>query len=331
MNIIFFAKYYYPHLGGVEKHAQEVAERLEKKGHKITVVTMKHDKKLPTNQTKGGVKILRIPYSNKKTCIWKTLWQYKDLIKKADLIHCHDVFFWCLPFRFVFIKKPIFTTFHGWEGKYPIPFKNKLVRKISERLSKGNICVGDYIQKYYGTKPDYVTYGGTPLFAHGRTQIVGKKTNQIIVIGRLEEDLGINEYLKALRQLKKKYQITFVGDGSYRKQAEKIGKVTGMVKNIKPYLKKHALIFTSSYLTILEAMSIGRPVFALYQNQLKKDYLKLFPGAKYLNISNSAIGLVSQVETNLQGQTLKVEKGQEFAKKQTWDKVVNLYLKLWQT
>ena len=329
MNILFFAKYYYPHVGGVEKHVGEVSRRLVAKGHRVTVLTMQYDRKRPVLEKYQGIKILRIPYSENKFSIWKNIWLKKDLIKKADIIHCHDVFFWYLPFRFLNPSKKVYSTFHGWEGKYPIPFRNKLVRKISEKLSSGNICIGDYIKKYYGTKPNFVTYGGVSSVKKNLT--LTKKYQELIFIGRLEKDMGIDQYLKAFKKIKAKHKlkITFVGDGSYRKQAKKLGQVTGMVKDITPFLNKPALIFSSSYLTILEAMSAGQPVFALYQNPLKKDYLKHFPGAKYIRIASSAEELVSQVNNSLQGRTLKVDKAKGFAKTQTWDKVINIYQKLW--
>ena len=155
MKIIFFTRLYYPNIGGVEKHAREVAEGLVKKGHKITIITLKHDKRLPEIEIKSGVKILRLDYSNNKFSIWKNLLQKKELIKQADIIHCHDVFFWYLPFKFIFPKKKVFTTFHGWEGRYPIPKKNIFIRKISEKLSNANICIGHYLLKYYKTKTKY--------------------------------------------------------------------------------------------------------------------------------------------------------------------------------
>lgn len=327
MNILFFTKYYNPHLGGVEKHTKEVAERLAKKGHQVTVITMKHQKQLPGKETRGGVKIFRIPYSTKKISIWKSIWRHIDLIKSSDLVHCHDVFFWYWPFRLIFPLKKVFVTFHGWEGKYPIPGRSILVRKLNETLTNGNICVGKYLLKHYGTKTSHITYGGVD-------QTINKKNDEaktITFIGRLEKVNGIEEYLTALKKLKEKhnYKVTFIGDGKYRNQAENLGKVTGMVKDITPYLNQARIVMASSYLSILEAMVAGKPVFALSSNLLKKDYLYMFPGAKYINISSSSVELVKQIETNLQGWTLKVKKGQEFSKKQTWDKVVNLYLKLW--
>ncbi len=331
MNILMLTKLYFPHIGGVEKHVEEVARRLVKKGHKVTVITLNRDKKLPETETRGGVKILRLPYSNSKINIWKYLWLKRNLIKKADIIHYHDIFFWHWPFKPLYPLKKVFTTFHGWEGKYPVPYQYKLIRKINELLSSGNICIGDYLLKHYGTKTKYVSYGGVHKSVHDHEQIVKKKISQATFIGRLEKDLGLVEYLKAFKAIKAKHglKITFVGDGSCREQAEKIGKVTGMVKDIKPYLKKPCLVFSSSYLTILEAMLFNRPVFALYQNQLKKDYLKLFPGAKYIHLSGSAGELVNQVNNSLQRQSSQIKKARQFAKSQTWDKVVSLYLRLW--
>ena len=327
------SKYFYPHIGGVEKHVEEVSRELIKKGHRIIVLTLKHNSKLPEIETNRGVKIIRLPYSESKWIIWKNLWQKRSLIKSVDIIHCHDIFFWYLPFKFLFPRKPAYTTFHGWEGEFPIPKKNIFIRQLSEKLSLGNICVGDYIKKHYHTKPDYITYGGVDYTFKSYDRIY-KKNSYVIFIGRLEKDMGMEEYLKALKTIKQKHglKITFVGDGPYRSQAEKIGPVTGMVKTIKPYLKKPAYIFASSYLTILEVMIAKRPVFALYQNPLKKDYLQQFPGARYMRISGSADELIKQFDNALKNPK-KIDrmiiKAHNFAKTQTWDRIADMYLKLW--
>ena len=39
MNVLFFAKSFYPNIGGVEKHLLEISNRLIEKGFKITVIT----------------------------------------------------------------------------------------------------------------------------------------------------------------------------------------------------------------------------------------------------------------------------------------------------
>jgi len=148
MKVLFLARKR-EGIGGVEKHVGEVAKCLIKKGHKITVVA----------ENDMGLLVAR-ENRLKKFKIWWWLWQNRSLINESDIIHAHDVAFWYFPFCFLYLRKPFFVTFHGWEGKFPVPWKNKLIRKISEKMARGNICVGNFIEKWYGTKADYITYGG---------------------------------------------------------------------------------------------------------------------------------------------------------------------------
>jgi glycosyltransferase involved in cell wall biosynthesis len=336
MKIVFLTRFFWPHIGGVEKHVEEVSHELAKKGHQITILTLKHEPNLANIEERRGIKIIRLPYSNNKFTIWREIWGRRNLIRQADIIHCHDVFFWYLPWRFIYLNKPVYITFHGWEGEYPVPFRNKLVRKLWEKLSRGNICVGAYLKKWYGTNPDYITYGAITFRYAGRhSQTLSGKRERCVFVGRLEKDLAIKDYLQILASVKKRYglEIIFVGDGQYAKQAKKIGRVTGFVPDIVPYLKKPVYVFSASYLTILQAMALGQPVFALYQNELKKDYLQQFPGASYLNIAGSASDLLTQFESAFrQPQSLSqtLNQGQKFAQAQTWGKLAQFYLKLWQ-
>ena len=158
MKILMMCRLYCPHVGGVEKHVQKISQSLSLRGHRITIVCEKHDPQLPDFEAKRGVEIYRI-WGSDKWAIWKWWLQHLNLIKDADIIHIHDVFFWFLPFRLPFWHKKVYMTFHGWEGIYPVPWRNKLQHKIAEKLSRGNICVGSYLTKWYGTKPDFITYG----------------------------------------------------------------------------------------------------------------------------------------------------------------------------
>lgn len=146
MKILFITRRCYPQIGGVEKHVGEVAKVLRKKGHTVTIVS-EADIQYP------HIKFLGLIF------IWLWLFKNRKIIEKADIIHCHDVFIWYLPFRFLYPKKPVFTTFHGWEGIWPIPFKNILLKRLASRLSWGTVAVGHFIEKYYGVKVDKITYG----------------------------------------------------------------------------------------------------------------------------------------------------------------------------
>jgi len=273
----------------------------------------------------------------KKFKIWWWLWQHKDLIKNADIIHCHDVFFWYLPFRFIYPNKKVYITFHGYETKFPPSKKAILIRKISEWLSWGNICVGDYIKKWYGTKSDYVTYGAVDLKTQNsklKTQNYSSKL-KILFIGRLEEDTGVLIYLKALelmRQKKISFEFEACGNGSLRGEVERYGMVYGFVKDIGKYIVRSDFVFTSSYLSILEAISRGKIVFSVFQNKLKEDYLKMSPFAKWIIIENSPEKIIEKIHYFMKHQKEKKEIldiAYSWVKMQTWEKVISIYLQLW--
>lgn len=349
MTILFFARLFYPHEGGVETHVREIGKRLVQMGHKVIVITeslesynTSYRSPLPSAKMTGeidGIRIVRFDGGKdgflKKFRIWFWLFRHRQLIIDADIVHAHDVFFWYVPFRFLYPKKPIFTTFHGYETKFPPEKKAVFIRMISEKLSFGNICVGDFIRKWYGTSPTYITYGGVD-FSNSKFQFSNKNNKKIhiLFIGRLEEDIGIRLYLQAIQKIKKTKEVvvTFLGDGSFRKEAEQLGVVT-----TGPYQKREAyeklfgeadVVFASSYLSMLSAMAAKKPVIAVYTNPLKKDYLAMAPFAKCITITDSADVVVSSV-LELRQSEKKVHDAYAWVKEQTWEKVTSMYIKLW--
>ncbi|MBF8250054.1 MAG: hypothetical protein HW400_655 [Candidatus Levybacteria bacterium] len=343
MNILFFSRLFYPHIGGVEKHVIEISRILIKKGHKVNIITEQHSQDLKIKELIEGIEVFRIPKLEKggfkKFKIWKWLWDNRRLIKNADIVHCHDVFFWYLPFRFLFPFKKIFTTFHGYEG-YPLKSKNILIHKISEKLSMGNICIGDFIKKWYGTKPTYVSYGGVSIseiknhpFDKLRTKI--KNENSAIFIGRLDEQTGILTYVEAVNILRKKipsFDFLIIGDGNLKTEIGEKIKILNPVSNAAEYLKNYNFAFVSRYLSILEAMTAKKMVFAVYDNPLKEDYLRMAPFSRYITISNSSSELVSKINyysDNLNEKEKIVENAYKWVKNQTWEELSNVYLKLW--
>jgi glycosyltransferase involved in cell wall biosynthesis len=333
MTILFFTRLFYPHIGGVEKHIMKVGKRLVKKGYRVIVITENHGYK--SHDVINGINIYRIDIGKnewrKKFIIWRWLWQHKNLIEKADLIHCHDVFFWYLPFAFMYITKPVFTTFHGYES-YPITLKAKIQHKIAEVFSNGNMCIGEFIPKWYGTKANIISYGAADF--NSRLKNNGKKYDAAFV-GRLDEQTGIQTYTKTVAIIREKYpnfSFLIVGDGDYKKTAEKSGKVVGFKSNPEKYLQQGEFAFVSRYLSIIEAMQMKKLVFATYDNQIKKDYLLMSPFAKYIVIENSPEHLATKIiyyKTHTKTAKEIIEKAYSWAKNQSWEKLVDDYLRLW--
>ncbi len=354
MNILFFARRFYPEIGGVEKHVWEVSKRLIALGHQVTVITEAPEKSAKTLETINNIHILRIPQQKegkkKKFFIWQWLWQHKHLMQEADIVHCHDVFFWYLPFRFLFPQKPIFTTFHGYES-FPIKKKAIFVRKLSEKLSWGNICIGDFIKKWYGTEPTFVSYGavaaksnvipdliGDPRSLDSRLRgndNIGVQKESAVFIGRLDEQTGILTYVKAFELLKKKYpkfDLGVIGDGKLRKAIDKKVNVLGFQKDPEKYFKKYHFAFVSRYLAILEAFAAKRLVFALYDNPVKKDYLMMAPFAKWIVVAENENVLAEKVRYYIEHpeeEKKLVEKAYAWVSKQIWEEMAKTYMTLW--
>jgi len=335
MKILFLSRLYAPHIGGVEKHVARISDILIKKGHKVTIVTEKHASGLKSKEIINGVEVIRMPHfkdgKSKKFKIWRWLWEHNDLIANADVVHCHDVFFWYFPFRFLYPSKKVFTTFHGYED-FPLRTKDIFVHKISEKLSMGNICIGDFISKWYGTKPSIVSYGAVDI---PRIEKLPNHTNGAVFIGRLDEQTGIQTYTQAVEIIRKKipnFEFLVIGDGKFRSLVNKENKILNAVSNATKYFKNYEFAFVSRYLSILEAMAAKRLIFAVYDNPIKKDYLKMAPFAKQIVIFSSPFELASKIiyyKKNVMTKKKMIEKAFEWAGGQSWNNLVSQYLKLW--
>lgn len=369
MNILFLCASFYPNIGGVEKHVFELSKKLIKKGHKISIITELKSYKLLLESTNNQISkttdnnsihteqidktksIIKSDYKNieisyfdfgknnwlKKFRIWYVLWKNREIIKESDLVHCHDVFLWYLPFRFLYPKKPVYTTFHGYES-YPIKKSAIFIRKISEIMSWGNICVGDFIKKWYGTKPTIVTYGAVDddlINIPQKKSIFYRNKESAVFVGRLDEQTNILEYTRAVDFIKKQmpgFEFLVVGDGKYKSKVEQKYKVTGFVSDPNSYYLKYHYSFVSRYLSILESMAAKRLVFALYDNPVKRDYLLMAPYAKNIIIADSSKELADKVIyylSNPKKEKEKINNAFEWVEKQTWEKMVQIYLKIW--
>lgn len=157
MKILFLCRLYYPHVGGVEKHVEKISNILSRK-HQIKIITEKYDASLKDYEKINGIEIYRLPPGN-KWAIWKWMKVNKHLLKWADIIHVHDVYFWILPFRLRNWRAKTYITFHGYEGNDAPNIKQIFWHKVNKWLTRGNICIGDFHKKWYHVTPDIVSYG----------------------------------------------------------------------------------------------------------------------------------------------------------------------------
>lgn len=336
-KVLMISHHYFPHVGGVERHLDELLRYLKGKKFEFTIITEKFNDELKNVEHRDGNIILRILYRKKKFLgllnIWLCIWKLRSYIKEADIIHIHDVFIWYFPFKFLFPRKPVFITFHGYES-YPVTFKAKFIRKISEYLTNGSICVGEFMKKWYGTKPNIVFYGGVNLNKFCPSS--GDKLKfDAVFSSRLDDQTGVVTYLETVKILINKlhdFKFVILGDGKYRKIAEKVGIVKGFVNDPSMYFKSSKIAFVSRYLAILEAFASKKLVFAVYDNLIKKDYLTMTPFYKWIVIEKDPAILAEKVfeyYKNPKKYDWMINSAHQWVKKQTWEAIGLAYENLW--
>jgi len=341
MNILFLTRRFYPHVGGVEKHIKNISRNLIERGVAVTVITEKENKTEKNYEIRNQTKIYRIPITfskkMKKFQIWFWLLRNRQLIKIADIVHIHDVGFWFLPFKLLYPRKAVFITFHGYEKNCSFSLKAKIIRKINEKITKGNICIGKYLSKWYGIKTNFISYGAAKIKNKNR-----KICYDACFIGRIERDAGILTYLEALKILKKdgiNLKIVICGSGDLNQKVKKFVKknqldvkFTGVVINPDKYLLQSRFSFASQYLAIIEAAQAKKLIFATYATKMKKDYIGFHPLKNSIIITNNPKILAKKIKYFLKNPNKKqklIKSSFDWAKRQTWNNLTNKYMALW--
>lgn len=326
---------YLPRVGGVETHVRSVSQHLQKTGWQVQILTEQFPGLVPV-ETKKGISIHRFAYPRLRffgllSIWWILLTRYTRLIFQAEVIHVHDVFIWYLPLRMIFFWKPVVTTFHGWEGVYPVPQKNILIRQISALLSSKTVAVGKYLEKYYRFTADEIVYGAVEI----PNKLLPKSRREplLLYVGRLDYDTGLPVLLQALHSNGWQGKVIFCGDGLLREQAELAGEVLGWT-DPRPYLKKASVVFAGGYLSVLEAFAYRCAVVAVEENPLKKAYYRLAPFSEWLYVVNNPRDVTKRLSA-VARDTKEVQQHRqrafEWAKKQTWNSLTQRYIRLYKS
>jgi len=349
IRALFLIPHFLPRIGGVERHTYYVAKELSKYGIDVTIIA-RDSNKLKEQDVINGIKVYRINSKLKGPLKILLMWVYLlrnfQILIRNDIIHLHDwgTFLWLLPVlpALRVLRKPVFITFHGFE-RYPIPKLAYIIRKLVEKMTWGNICVGAFIAKWYRTKPDVVIIGGVEKLDHLplRSDI---KNNAIVFIGRLSNDTGIIELLNAIKILRDKYRYNIelhtCGDGPLRNYVSHFSRLNnlkvhmyGFVSNPWSCIAKARIVFAPGYLSMLESMIAKRLVISIYNNPLKKDYFFSIPKINEIMILASnpeeLAEKLYEVLTNNRSIDEIINNAYTFARKHSWKRVAYAYLTLY--
>lgn len=135
MRILMLSARYLPFAGGTETHVSEVASRLVRKGHAVTVLTGNPDGLLPAAETRDGVQIVRL-----KTFPRGRDWCFAPGVFRAvaegdwDLMHVQGYHTFLAPLGMAAASRkglPFVVTFHS--GGHSSPFRTS-IRRLQHRM-----------------------------------------------------------------------------------------------------------------------------------------------------------------------------------------------------
>lgn len=291
MKIIQVVAYYPPHLGGMEKVAQEISERLAAKGHRVEVFTsdigcknekLESNKNLIINYLKS-FEVAHTPIAF--SLFFKLLKEPRN-----SIIHLHvsQAFFPEVVYLISRIKKiPYIAHMHldvGPSGKLGFllkPYKKFLLKVVLGKASK-IICLTEDQKLYFSKKYalplnmfDVVPNGVGKEFFLNKKLPQAKEITNLLYVGRLSTQKNIPLLIESISFIQKKVHLDVVGDGEEMKAIENSirkfklsnvilhGRKTGI--NLLEYFQKADIFVVTSKkeglsLSMLEAMAAGLPI-----------------------------------------------------------------------
>lgn len=295
MDILMVGKYFYPVVGGVELHMQNLAQELIRKGHTVEVFTSDRDfagSKLPSTGEIEGIRIKR--FSNQISL-------FRAIINcNHDIIHYH-------LFRVVYVDiaiiagkisgKPLVFTPHC---VYPAQSWGMKIAKIMYDNSLGRLSLA-FVDKIVALtdndRNDIIKIGANP----DKIEIVPNSIRFenfdilysdelfknkygidkfLLYVGRVDWNKGLEYVIQAMPKLGKLgLKLVIIGeDVGYRAGLEKLSKELGVEREViftgkvlkemllSAYAACTLFILPSFYeglpTVVLEAMAYRKPVIA---------------------------------------------------------------------
>ncbi len=283
-------------LGGVERHAEELAVRMAKMGHEVFVYARHNytDKNLKIYK---GVKLIHLPSISTKhlDAISHTfLATMHALFKKYDIVHYHAIgpssLSWIIK---IFKRKTaLIATFHcqdyyhqkwGKIARLYLKFGEYMVCKVPDKTITVSKELAEFAGKKYGIQAVVIPNGANVNF-NPRTDELSrwnlKEKKYILSVGRLIKHKGVHYLIEAFKQLQDTgrlsngFKLVIVGEGFHTDDYVKYLKTLSEGRNniiftgvqtgeALEQLFSHAYLFVqpSEYeglsIALLEAMGYG--------------------------------------------------------------------------
>ena len=324
MKILDFSPYYPPHVGGLEKYAEELHKNLVLKGCRITVFTPHFPETTPKEEEKQGITIIRYPAVEIIFCfpfpsVWKReFWhQWKKIsTNKYDIVISTSRFFIqpSMAFFYASIKKlPLLHIEHGSDFVKNTPFVSFVARIFDETLGRLVLSRADRVispsesaarfVKLLSHRVAPVIYRGMPFSEIDaitpETNLKEKLSDKKIItyVGRIIYAKGITHLIEALFNLNRKDVVAIiVGDGPVKnaleKQVEKCGLKDEIIFLGNVEFEKAISILKISDIFVNPSYNEGLPTSVLEAGICQKAIIATNVGGTSEIITNNQSGII---------------------------------------
>ena len=212
MKIVVYSPAFYPMIGGLETVVQVLASQWSQLGHAVTVIT----DAINLQPDDFPFKVMR------RAGFWDTV----NEVKSGDVFVHANVSLWgFLPWLCCGLRRPAWVaTHHGWYEDFgkQVTLLNRLKKWLC-RFAAANISVSSAVDLFLRVK-GFVIPNPYDSNLFRRLEEVPKH-RQIVFLGRLVSDKGVDLLIQALVPLRERGlrpDVTIIGSGPERESLERL-------------------------------------------------------------------------------------------------------------
>lgn len=239
-----------PHIGGVERHVDQVARRLCERGLQVTILTTDTSGELPPTETIGGVRVRRVPARPRQKDYYLAPQIYQEVRRRDwDVVHVQSVHTLVAPLAMFAAYRshiPHVLTFHAGGHSSPLrnairPAQFALLRPLLSRAVRLIALTPFEIEQYsrrlhLPTERFALIPNGNDLVQTATTTGTSREPGLIASLGRLERYKGHHRVIEALPHVLRRRpdaRLWIVGAGPYENTLRRLVKSRGVGSHVE--------------------------------------------------------------------------------------------------
>jgi glycosyltransferase involved in cell wall biosynthesis len=348
IRILVLVDAWFPHYGGGQVHVWEIAKQLVHKGCQVTIFTRNLG---IWNEYHEGINIIRVGHFQKFANLFGRI-EYLVLAflfalkAEYDILHVHAFSPGLIvPLIQLLRKKPTVFTVHGKGDRLAgVALKLNWLEDIVFYRIRYDILISvakNTISKKVAAKKLVIIPNGVNLEAFANAQRVRNKVKNILYVGRLSYEKGVDQLINAYQMINSKINLHIVGEGPELNNLRKLSKNKRIIFSGKLEDKDLIKSYRRGDLLVLPSRTEGQPLvmFEAWAARLPILATKVGDNGQYIKNGVNGFLVKSSVESIKDGlvQILKrkdlakvADKGYRDVKRFSWYKIAKKTLRVYQ-